>query len=349
MQLLSIPADEVRIVPQTRPLEYGRWVQAGVSGTSLHPIESLLLQRLDCLPGAFLANQLRFVKAVGRLSQCIVVAVSGAAHRGLDYRPQEPLAVAYGDVLRAPVAVIDQSAPLGLSCVERLLQGINYKVCLHGAAHHPADDKPREHIDNKGHIRKALPGRDKSEVSHPDLVWVLYCEVTVDPIQRVVSYRIRPDGPYPLSSRFAFQSKVSHQALHRAAGHSDTLAVQCPPDLLGPIDSTVGSPETGNPKLEHFILLGSVGSKFRPAQPCRMTPKSRRADVQNSASRLNHKTASVLIDEGARYFKRRSSAPTRGAVAAWSVSTLPSALAIQFFNVWAMRPIIWATDSLAAH
>ena len=56
----------------------------------MHPIESLPLQRLDGLPGAFLANQLRFVKSVDRLGQCIVVAVSGAAHRGLNSRLQEP-------------------------------------------------------------------------------------------------------------------------------------------------------------------------------------------------------------------------------------------------------------------
>jgi hypothetical protein len=30
MQLLSIPADYVRIVPQTLPVEYDRWVQAGM-------------------------------------------------------------------------------------------------------------------------------------------------------------------------------------------------------------------------------------------------------------------------------------------------------------------------------
>lgn len=32
MRLLSIPADYVRIVPQTLPVEYDRWVQAGVFG-----------------------------------------------------------------------------------------------------------------------------------------------------------------------------------------------------------------------------------------------------------------------------------------------------------------------------
>jgi hypothetical protein len=69
--------------------------------------------------------------------KCIVVAVSGAAHRGLDASLQEPLAVANGDVLRALSAVVNQSALVGLTGVERLLQGIQHKVCLHVAANPP--------------------------------------------------------------------------------------------------------------------------------------------------------------------------------------------------------------------
>jgi hypothetical protein len=64
----------------------------------VHPIEGLPLERLDCLPGAFLSNQLRLVKAVDGLGQCIVVAVAGAAHRRLNACLSEPVAVANGDV-----------------------------------------------------------------------------------------------------------------------------------------------------------------------------------------------------------------------------------------------------------
>jgi len=71
----------------------------------MHPIEGLPLQRLDCLPGAFLAHHLRLVKTVDGLGKRVVITVSGAAHRGLDTCLQEPLAVAYGDVLRAPIAL----------------------------------------------------------------------------------------------------------------------------------------------------------------------------------------------------------------------------------------------------
>jgi hypothetical protein len=48
-----------------------------------------------------------------------------------------------------------------------------------------------------------------------------------------------------------------------------------------------------------------------------MTPISRRGYVQNPANRLNTKTALVLIDEGPRYCKRRSSS-------AWAKKALAS-------------------------
>ena len=60
----------------------------------VHPIKSLPLERLDRLPGAFLSNQLRLIKPVDGLGKHVVVAVSGAAHRGLDASLREPFAVA---------------------------------------------------------------------------------------------------------------------------------------------------------------------------------------------------------------------------------------------------------------
>jgi hypothetical protein len=151
--------------------------------------------------------------------------------------------------------VVNQSAVVRLAGAERLLQGIQNKVCLHVATDPPAHDEPREHIDNKGHIRKPLPGRDKGKVSHPELVGALCGEVAVDPIQRVRGCGVRPGGPYPSATHFALEPKVSHEALHGAAGHSDALPMQCPPYLLGPIDLTVGSPEALNRVLRDSSLL----------------------------------------------------------------------------------------------
>jgi hypothetical protein len=92
--------------------------------------------------------------------------------------------------------VVNQPALVGFTGAERLLQGIQNKVCLHVVTDPPAHDEPREHIDDKGHIRKPLPGRDKGEVSHPELVGALCGEVAVDPIQRVRGCGVRPGGRY---------------------------------------------------------------------------------------------------------------------------------------------------------
>ncbi len=78
----------------------------------VHPVESLPLQRLDRLPGPLLANDFGLVEAISRPLDC--AAVAGAADRGLDARLQERLAVADGDVLRAPVALVYQPPWSGL-------------------------------------------------------------------------------------------------------------------------------------------------------------------------------------------------------------------------------------------
>lgn len=54
-------------------------------------------------------DQFGFVEAVDGFSQCIVVGVAFAADRGFDASFRQSLGVANGDVLRAPVRVMDQA------------------------------------------------------------------------------------------------------------------------------------------------------------------------------------------------------------------------------------------------
>ena len=115
-------------------------------------------------------NHLGLVKTVDRLGQGVVVAVALAAHRGLNPRLCKPLAVANADVLRAPVGVVGQGTiALVLPGVQRLLQGIQNKVCMHGTAHAPAHDATRVHVDHEGDVQPALPGRDIGEIRDPQL------------------------------------------------------------------------------------------------------------------------------------------------------------------------------------
>jgi len=66
---------------------------------------------------------------------------------------------------------------LGTPRIQRLLQRIEHEVGLHRTAHPPADNAPREDIDDEGDVNKALPGRDVGEVGHPQLVRPLGLEV----------------------------------------------------------------------------------------------------------------------------------------------------------------------------
>ena len=71
----------------------------------------------------------------------------------------QSLAIPDGNVLRPPVAVVDEGiGKSGLSVVQSLLQRIEHEVCSHRAALAPAHDPAGIHINHKGHVLPALPG-----------------------------------------------------------------------------------------------------------------------------------------------------------------------------------------------
>ena len=129
-------------------------------------------------------NQLGLVQPVDGLNQGVVVAVTTAADRGFDASFSQPFGVANRNVLDAPVVVIDQLlCQLRLAFVERLLQGAEQEVCAHGAAYPPAHDAPRVDIDHESHEQPVLPGRDRGEVRHPQLIRPASVELPIDPIE----------------------------------------------------------------------------------------------------------------------------------------------------------------------
>lgn len=129
-------------------------------------------------------NEFSLVQAIDALGQRVVVAVATAAHLGLDTGFGQPLGVANGEILRGPVAVMDQCIGIGPAFVQGLLLRIEHEVRLYGAAHAPAYDLPGKDIDYKGHVQPALPGRDVGQVRDPQLVGPLGLEHPVDAVQR---------------------------------------------------------------------------------------------------------------------------------------------------------------------
>jgi hypothetical protein len=87
-------------------------------------------------------DYLRLVEAVDGLGQGIIVGISDAADGRFNACFGKALGVADGDVLRSPVAMMNQACLLNRpAVVEGLLQGVQDKVRM-GAARRPPSDDP---------------------------------------------------------------------------------------------------------------------------------------------------------------------------------------------------------------
>src|SRR3546814_19678316 len=110
-------------------------------------------------------NQFSLVQAVDGFCQGIVVAVTATTHRGLNTGLRESLCVADGDVLGASVAMVYQAIGLRrLTVIQRLPQGIEHEVRMHGTADAPAQNATSNHIADDGHIQQTLQGTRKHVV-----------------------------------------------------------------------------------------------------------------------------------------------------------------------------------------
>jgi len=129
------------------------------------PFEGRVFHRFERSPGSTAMDDLGLVEAVDRLGQSVVVAVADAANRGLDPGFGEALGVLYGHVLRAPIAMMVEAAPMGRpAIVKRLFQGIEDEAGMRSPAGPPTDDPPSIGIDDDCDVDEPRPGRDVGEV-----------------------------------------------------------------------------------------------------------------------------------------------------------------------------------------
>ncbi len=142
---------------------------------------------------------------------------------------------------------------LWLAGIEGLLQCIEHKVRAHRAAHPPAHNAPGKHVDDKGHVQPALPGRNVGEVADSQLVRSLGSELTVDPIHRTWRLAVTDSGSYNLAPHHPAQPQLTHQPLDCAAGHCHPFAAQLAPYLVGAVDLHIGLPDTQNLRAQDLI------------------------------------------------------------------------------------------------
>lgn len=125
------------------------------------PFEGRVFHCFEGTPWSTAVDHLGLVKAVDRLGQSVVVAVPDAADRWFDPGFGETLGVLDGYVLGAPIAMMDEAAPMGRpAIVKRLFQSIENKAGVRRPAGPPAYDPPSIGIDDEGDVDKPRPGRD---------------------------------------------------------------------------------------------------------------------------------------------------------------------------------------------
>ena len=95
---------------------------------------------------------------------------------------------------------MDQCVLIRLTVIQSLLQRVQNKVRSHGTADPPAHNPAGIHVDHKGHVLTALPGRDVREVRYPQLVGAISLELAIDPVQRTWRRCIRYRGTNDLAS-----------------------------------------------------------------------------------------------------------------------------------------------------
>jgi len=116
----------------------------------------------------------------------------------------EHLRVVLGVVLRALVSVCHElHVSAGLAVSERDPQRIEHQVGAHVAGELPADDHPREHVDQEREVHAPFPRTQVGEVADPQPIGRGRGELAVDEIRALLRGRIGDRRPPQLPAALA--------------------------------------------------------------------------------------------------------------------------------------------------
>jgi len=188
-----------------------------------------------------------------------------------------------------------------------LFQSIKNEACIGCAIGTPPDDAPREHIDDKGHIYKALPCGDICEVTDPKDVWRGCMELAVHTVQWTRQRFVRYRRSWLLAPNDAFNANVFHQTGDRAACNVKAFSAHLVPNFANPIDLQVLLKDTFNLGLQVFVTLGAIRQTLRIGPLGQVVIESGWGNRQNPANRLDPMIIAVIFDELDHFLNGRSS------------------------------------------
>ena len=192
--------------------------------------------------------------------------------------------------------------------MDGLLEGIENEVRRHRCGNPPADDPPREDIDDEGHIDESRPGRYEGEIRDPELVRCRRVEPPIHEVHGAWSAEIRNRGSLEgLAADGSLEAHLAHQALDSAAGDRGVVTPKGSPDLARPVDLLVRVQRLLNLPLQELVTLGLAGSGLGHQATPSMLEVGGWGDRQYLTDRLDPVLLPILIDELHQDFGRRSS------------------------------------------
>src|SRR5690606_5316817 len=187
------------------------------SGSMLHPCHPSLPVEKFCLQ-----------RSEETLCHRIVVGVSDGSHR--TYKP---------------------SFTYGFSKGKRGVL-FSHRALTHG----PADDTPRESVNDDGEVQPALVGVLLRHIGHPQLIGPLCSKRPLYEVWSGRTSRVSVRDPFRAPAADAFDAKLSHEASHAFLSASNVVDV---PQLRMNARRTVGasaqSVDTHDVFFEHLVLL----------------------------------------------------------------------------------------------
>src|SRR3977135_1734065 len=194
-----------------------------------------------------------------------------------------------------------------LPCMQRLLERIQYQLCVHRAAHPPSHDPAGKDVDDESNIHKARPGCHERKVRHPQLIRPRGREAPLYAIQRFLARFPRDRRAGPATTDNAPDALLAHQSLHSAASNRNMLSVQLLPHLACTISAEVLSPHSPNQPRELCIPARTGRHAARLSLPPVVRVVRRGGDRQEFANRLDPVLISMGVDERQHHSPRRSS------------------------------------------
>ena len=166
----------------------------------------------------------------------IVVTVAFPTHRHLEPVLAQQLLIVVGTILRPAIGVMN-AAWWWPSDRDGHVQRPQGKILLHAVADGPANDAPREKVNDHGQIDPTFPCPDISDVARPLLVRPARGKVLLQEIRRDVEGVIAVGGALELSAADDLDAILAHKSPDTALADADAQLIQ----LLGHAWSAVAA------------------------------------------------------------------------------------------------------------